>query len=66
MSKDNPHRIADPGHVHPIRQLTPEESAAAQKEHGFDMSEHLAALPANIRDDYVRAVNRSAPCPKSK
>jgi hypothetical protein len=64
MSKNNSHRIADPGHVHPIRQLTPEESAAAQKEHGFDMSEHLAALPAKIRDDYARAIYGGALCPK--
>jgi hypothetical protein len=57
--KNHP-RIVDPGHTHPIRQLTPEESAASQKEHGFDINEHLAALPEKVRDDYAKAIKRQS------
>jgi hypothetical protein len=45
------HRIVDPGHTHP----TPGDPAV---DSGFDIDEHLAALPAGVRGDYAMAVKR--------
>jgi hypothetical protein len=55
MSAEHP-KCVDPGHAHLIQTLTPEEWAEKQKDHRFNINEHLAALPEKVRGDYVRAI----------
>lgn len=46
-----PHKLVDPGHSHTHPGMVTEDS-------GFDIDEHLAALPAGVRADYERAVKK--------
>ena len=45
-------QVIDPGHTHPTGQEQPLDT-------GFDINEHIAALPASIRGDYADAIRRS-------
>jgi hypothetical protein len=45
-------QVIDPGHTHGC-------SAIERPDTGFDINEHLAALPASVRGDYTDAIRRS-------